>query len=83
MTSISRYGQRRWTTLKMIGLQTKEYFLVVACLSCDLPHTFLFRVSDVEIIFLVAGPDVFGILDFRYVDFRIETKRFPVLEDTN
>ncbi len=58
--------------------------MTVACLSCDLPYAFISRVKDEETIFLVAGSDVLGIFNkFTDVDFRIETKRMTVLEDTN
>ena len=57
---------------------------MVACVPCDFPYAFFFRVKDNEAIFLVAGSDVCGAFDkFTDVDFCIETKRIPVLEDTN
>ena len=57
---------------------------MVAGLPCNPPHTFLFGVKDEDTVFLVAGSDVVGIFKkFADVDFRIERKRIPVLEDTN
>src|SRR6218665_2827027 len=80
--SIAGYGQRVRPQKKAGAFPIKEY-VIVACLPCNLPHAFSFRVSDKETIFHVAGCDVFGNFNFAYVDFRIETERFPVLVDTN
>src|SRR6218665_151393 len=79
--SVARNGQHSQMR-KMRGLQMQEY-MMIACLPSDLPHTFICRVNDKETIFLVAGSDVVGIFNFTDVNFGIESKWIPIVEDTN